>query len=336
MGDSRRVGVLGKILQVLLYIPVQVLFIPFAIVGLIDGLIKEMGQSRRLGVSYSAVQALQYRWIMHYFDTRPDPVSVAFIRAFPCESHFGLWTTMGALIIAQRVFGLRTRMSRLVGPGKAGLDTTAGVRVVEFDRIVEKHLGHIEQLVLPGAGFDLLAIGHTRGTDVKVFELDQEKTLRLKVETLERAGIDHDWISYIPVDYENESWAAKLEQAGFDRSKPTLFIWQSVSLYLDVDTVKQTLRELSDLCNAESVVAQDFYSSAFVEGRYSRLAKKNMDMIERMGEVAKFGLDMSADTEAAVESFVGECGFSVSQFIEFGRDLPVEPFYCIVETVPST
>ena len=33
----------------------------------------------------------------------------------------------------------------------------------------------------------------TKGKKVKVFELDQVNTLNVKVETLKKAGIEHDW-----------------------------------------------------------------------------------------------------------------------------------------------
>jgi hypothetical protein len=50
-----------KLFQIILYIPIQLIFIPFAIIGLIDAIYKEMGNSKKLGVSFTAVQALQYR-----------------------------------------------------------------------------------------------------------------------------------------------------------------------------------------------------------------------------------------------------------------------------------
>ena len=70
-------GFLIKFLQLALYILIQVAFLPIAIVGLIDALLKEMIYSKKLGVSFTAIQALQYRWIMHYFDTRPDSTGLS-------------------------------------------------------------------------------------------------------------------------------------------------------------------------------------------------------------------------------------------------------------------
>ena len=290
-----------------------------------------MGKSKKLGISFTAIRALQYRWIMHYFNTRPDPLSVAFTKKFPCESHFGLWTTMGALIISQRLFGFKTRLSKVAEPDEANLAAISGSRVVTFDKIMEKYADEMEQIVFPGAGFDLIALQFTKGKKVKVFELDQVNTLNVKVETLKKAGIKHDWITYIPVDYANESWVDKLLEAGFDKTKKTLFLWQSVSLYLEADIVKETLKDMADLCIDGSVIAQDFYSKAYSLGEYSFIAKRNMSLIESMGEPAKFGIDMSDDPKAAVESFLKECGLKMTEYIQFGKKIDIEPFYCIVE-----
>jgi methyltransferase (TIGR00027 family) len=320
-----------KLFQIILYIPIQIIFIPIAIIGLIDGIYKEMRKSKKLGVSFSAGQALQYRWMMHYFNTRPDPLSVAFTKKFPCESHFGLWSVLGALIISQRLFGFTTMLGKVVEPGEETLSSCAGVRVLMFDKIMEKYVDEMEQIVIPGAGFDLIALQYTKGKEVKVFELDQVKTLDIKIETMKKAGIKHDWIIYIPVDYSNESWVDKLLGAGFDKTKKTLFLWQSVSLFLEAEIVKETLRKMADLFVDGSIIAQDFYSKAFSLGETSRIVKRNMSLIERMGEPWKFGIDMSNDPKTAVETFLKECGLKMTNYIQFGEKLDIEPFYCIVE-----
>jgi methyltransferase (TIGR00027 family) len=171
----------------------------------------------------------------------------------------------------------------------------------------------------------------TKVKKVQVFELDQVNTLDIKIETLKKAGIKHDWITYIPVDYANESWVDKLLEAGFDKSKKTLFLWQSVSLFLEADIVKETLREMANLCVDGSIIAQDFYSKTFMLGEFSRSAKSLLSIIERMGEPSKFGIDMSNDPKAAVESFLKECRLNMTKYIQFGEKLDIEPFYCIVE-----
>ncbi len=325
-----------RFLQLTLYIPIQIIFIPFAIVGLIVAAYKEMKKSRKLEISFSAIKALQYRWIMHHFNTRPDPFSVKFTQNFPCESHFGLWSVLGALIISQKIFGFTTQLAKLAEPGKETIVSTAGRRLLMFDRIMEKYVDKMDQIVLPGAGFDLITLHFTKGKKAKVFELDQANTLNIKVETLKKAGIAHDWITYIPVNYSTESWVDKLLASGFDKTKKTLFLWQSVSLYLEPELVKKILREMADLCADGSIVAQDFYSQPFVSYQYSKQASRFMNVIKKMGEPAKFGIDISTDPKRAVNSFLKECGLTMTAYTLFGDKLDIEPFYCIVEAENSS
>lgn len=320
-----------KIAQICLYVPIQIVFVPFAIVGLVDAIYKEMVISKRLSVSFTAIQALQYRWFMHYFDTRPDPLSVAFTKALPCESHFGLCSTFGALIIAQRLFGFTTSLGKVAAPGEETVVSTPGTRLLTFDQIMRKHVDTMEQVVILGSGFDLVALRYTRGKAVRVFELDQTNTLNVKVHTLQKANIAHDWITYVPVDYGNESWVEKLISAGFDSTKKTLFLWQSVSLFLEPDAVRKTLIDMADLCVDGSIIAQDFYSEAFISGKTSRTVQKSSSMMARMGEPWKFGIDMSGDADAAVAACLQECGLEMTKINQFGAKLDGEAFYCIVE-----
>jgi methyltransferase (TIGR00027 family) len=273
---------------------------------------------------------------MHYFNTRPDSLSVAFITKFPCESQFGLWSTMGALIISQRFFGFTTKLGKVPEPGEETLVSMVGRRLLMFDRIVRKYVDEMEQIVILGAGFDLITLHYTEGKKVNVFELDQAQTLNIKVETLKKADIKHDWITYIPVDYSNESWVDKLQDAGFDKTKTTLFLWQSVSLYLEVDVVKETLGKMADLCVDGSIIAQDLYSQAYISGEISKTVKKASNLMARMGEPWTFGIDMSDNPKTAVELFLKGCGLAMTEFHQFGVILDIEPFYCIVEAKKSS
>lgn len=318
-----------RAIQILLYIILQIVFIPFLIIGLLVGLYKEMVVSKKMNISFSAGQALQYRWMMHYFETREDKDTVEFVKHFPCESHFGLWTTMGPLILANRWFAFNTKLNKLPIRGYEAIDSTAGARVALFDEIMLKHLDKVDQIVLPGAGFDLIT--NRYGRDKLVYEIDQVDTLNLKVKTLKKAKIDHEWITYIPVDYDRESWKEKLLESGFDASKKTLFIWQSVSLYLNESLIKESLKDMASLCSEGSVVVQDIYSKRFVSGEMSSIVKRNANLITKMGEPWVFGLDILNNPKEVVESFLESCDLQLTDYIQFGDQTGIEPYYCIVE-----
>ena len=312
-----------KIIQLILYVTLQILFIPFVIIGLILGLIKEMGGSKKHKVSFSAGQSLQYRWMMHYFGTRPDPLTVKFTKAFPCESHIGLLGVMGAMILANKLFGFKTGLHSFVDEGHETFKETSGVRVKVFDDYLLKHIDHVDQIVLPGSGFDLIMNKFTEGKKIKVFELDQEKTMNIKLNTLKKAGIPHDWITYIP---------EKLLEAGFDPTLKTLFIWQSVSLYLDEEIVIDAEQKMAKLCNEESIIIQDFYGTALMDGSISSAAKKNMDMISKMGEPWKFTLDMSNNPIEETRKFLLKGNQEMTDHYLFGRHLDIQKSYIITES----
>jgi methyltransferase (TIGR00027 family) len=244
-----------------------------------------------------------------------------------------MYVCMGPLIIARKLFGFTTTLSRNVPPAEAKMISFTSGRNLVFDQIMKKNLDKVDQIVIPGAGFDLRDLLFTKEKSVKVFELDQVNTQKLKVETLKKAGISHDWITYIPVDYAKESWVDKLLATGFDKSKKTLFLWESVSLYLDEDTVRDSLIKMADLSAPGSIIAQDVYSKALLTGEISKTIAKSVKMYEKYGESWIFGIDMSGGAKAAVESFLKECGLRLTEFTQFGEKIGATPYYCICEAV---
>lgn len=321
-----------KLLQFLVFLPLQILFIPFVILGAIPAIFKEMVVSKKLGVSFTAGQAIQARWIMHYLGTREDKATVEFIKSFPIESHWGFMGFMGAAIIANRICGYKPSIGRIPEPGKEGTVSFVNTRTAHFDRIMEQNLNHVDQVVIMGAGFDLRVLKYSEGKKLKVFELDQEKTQNLKIETMDKASIAHDWVTYIPINFRNESWVEKLIEGGFDKTKKTFFLWESVSLYLDADVVMNTLKKLADLCVKGSIIAQDFYSRAYISGETAAYVKRSLSTMEKMGEPWLYGIDMSEDAGKAIESLLQEAGLKLKSLILCGgKGKTGKPFYAITE-----
>jgi len=60
------------IISLIIYIPLQIVFIPFAILGVLLQTYKQIVVSRRLGISQSAIEIINGRWTMHIFSMRED------------------------------------------------------------------------------------------------------------------------------------------------------------------------------------------------------------------------------------------------------------------------
>jgi methyltransferase (TIGR00027 family) len=100
----------------------------------------------------------------------------------------------------------------------------------------------VAQLVILGAGLDSRAYRDElhRGV-VRVFEVDHPATQARKIEQVKKVfGKIPSHVTYIPVDFMNET-LDKLLTSGFNRSMKTLFIWEGVTLYLDIESVDTTL-----------------------------------------------------------------------------------------------
>ena len=80
-----------KILSYLVFIPLQIVMVPFAIVGLVLTAYKQIIVSKRLGVSQTAIEIINGRWTMHIFGLRRDDETAALMKVLPNTSTLGLW-----------------------------------------------------------------------------------------------------------------------------------------------------------------------------------------------------------------------------------------------------
>jgi len=79
------------------------------------------------------------------------------------------------------------------------------------------------------------------------YELDQPSTQNLKRKAYTDAGIDVDWIHFVPVNFTHESWSEKLLGSGFDPTQRTFWLWEGVTLYLEKSIIVNTFNEIEEL-----------------------------------------------------------------------------------------
>lgn len=78
-----------KTIQWLLFVIVQVLLIPVAIIGLVLVMYKEYTVAKRFDISPTTLGATPNKWLMHHLGTQPDKATINFCKWLPMESHFG-------------------------------------------------------------------------------------------------------------------------------------------------------------------------------------------------------------------------------------------------------
>jgi methyltransferase (TIGR00027 family) len=88
-----------------------------------------------------------------------------------------------------------------------------------------------------------------------VFEVDHPATQAWKRSRLEEAGIPLPVdLTYAPVDFEEQTLADGLRDAGYDPSQSAFFSWLGVTMYLTTQGVKTTLRFIASAPAGSGVV----------------------------------------------------------------------------------
>jgi methyltransferase (TIGR00027 family) len=170
-------------------------------------------------------------------------------------------------------------------------------RTRHFDEILlsEIRLG-IEQVVLLGAGYDSRAFRFQRELEgIRVFEIDHPGTQARKKDILAKVTRKSPGnVTYISVDFNQQSFQTALLEHGFVRTKNTLFLWEGVSYYLPQPVVESVLDFVGG-CAPGSSIAFDYAIKKFVDGDTSTYGGKEVARwLKRIGEPFLFGLDANA------------------------------------------
>ncbi len=321
--------------QFIVFLIIQIVLLPLTIIGYIFAVVKALLYSRKYGISVTATNPLSARWFLHVLGKREDDTMVNMISSLPFLSTVGLWLVYGPAFIANRICGYTPNLARFLEPEKASLMSLHSCKTGFFDKIMEKNIDNMDQVVFMGAGFDTRAFKYCKGKNVKVFELDQENTQKYKIEALEKGGIDYEWIIFVPIDFNQESWVDKLVENGFDTSKKTFFFWEGVTGYLKEESVNQTLKAVAESSGKGSVITFDIYAKAFITGESSFIMKYyGKRLVKMTGEPWKFGIDTTKNPKEEVETLLKEAGLTLRELSLLGKTTEkVKPFGGLVEAV---
>ncbi len=291
-------------LAIIVYVFVQILFIPLAIIGTVMVGWRQLLTSRKLGVSSTAIEVINGRWMMDVFGMRDDPASRVLNRALPNNSIAGLWFVLFPLYLIHRMTGKNFIFPRVPEVGEENMGDIMIARTLYFDEIIERHAVDAEQFVLLGAGFDTRAYGDLKDQGIRFIELDQKKMQALKRASLQNAGIDTDHVTYVEVDFEHDDMFERLAECGYDETKRTIFLWEGVTLYLGHGDVEKTIQDIRAHTAAGSVLIADFYALSFVKGEYIRGMKAVTPVLKLTDEELGFGIDFSSDHDEALYAYI--------------------------------
>ena len=313
------------------YIVMQVLFVPMAIVGAVLTAYAEVFVSKKLGVSGTAAMIADDRLAMSWFGLRSDQATVRLARTLPNLPGTGLWLLLFPWWIRYKMCGKNVAPFVVPMLGEESYANMIVARTIYVDRIIQKASGRAAQFVSLGAGYDTRSFGRLRAGGLQCFELDQAATQRLKRSALQRAGIDTSHVHFVESAFQAGTWARDLVAAGYDASKPSIFLWEGVTAYLTEMDVRKTLRTLRSIAAPGSTLVCDFVSWSIVNGKYSGWARLSVMGARITHEAMRFGVDFPQGSAGALDGFLASEGLSAGDTYLLGSRTKRGTFLAVVE-----
>jgi methyltransferase (TIGR00027 family) len=177
-----------------------------------------------------------------------------------------------------------------------------------FDDLLQEHLARgAEQLVILGAGYDSRPYRFADQLGgVQVFEVDHPATSTAKQAKVRAIiGDIPANVAYVAVDFTVDNFADKLLACGYRTACPTVFLWEGVTPYLDLEAVDGVLGFVMASAAAGSVIVFDYILRSVVEGTCTlRGAANEFAKMSRTSEPLTFGID-----EGQAPAFLASRGF---------------------------
>lgn len=163
------------------------------------------------------------------------------------------------------------------------------------------------QLVVLGAGLDARAWRLPCLHTVDVFEVDHPATQETKRQRIDESASRARSVTFVPVDFEVDSLDLRLDDAGHDPLRPTMWIWEGVTPYLGRDAIQSTLRTVGARSAPRSTLAMTYAVASavpmpvFTRLGFSALGEPIVTTLtpdDAARRVASFGFAPSSDTDS--------------------------------------
>jgi methyltransferase (TIGR00027 family) len=191
-----------------------------------------------------------------------------------------------------RIRRLRPALEAYADWRAPGARTSAIGRTRFIDDAIRERIGRgVDQLVILGAGYDARAHRLPELAKATVFEVDRPQTQAAKRDRLARshASSKQD-VRYVPVDFAHDDVAERLAAAGWDRARPSIFLWEGVTNYLDEAAVGRILALVGSAA-AGTTILFTYIHKGVLDGSVSFAgAQKLVKNVKRLGEPWTFGL----------------------------------------------
>jgi methyltransferase (TIGR00027 family) len=155
----------------------------------------------------------------------------------------------------------------------------------------------VKQYVILGAGMDTFAFREPEMMEkLEVFEVDHPATQEFKLHRLAELEWEHPAkLHFISIDFTKESLVTALtSSSSYDPKVKTFFNWLGVTYFLTRDEVFTTLRSITEIAPAGSIVVLDYLDiDAFIPEKSSPQIQKSLEYLRKIGEPMITGFNPS-------------------------------------------
>jgi methyltransferase (TIGR00027 family) len=159
----------------------------------------------------------------------------------------------------------------------------------------------VRQYVILGAGLDTFAFRRSDLMEkLEVFEVDHPATQKFKLHRLAELGWEHPKkLHFIPIDFTKESLLTVLiNSSSYDPKAKSFFSWLGVTYFLTRDELFSTLRSITKVAPAGSIIVFDYFDNEmFIPDKSSPLKQKTLEFLQNIGEPMITGFDPSTLAE---------------------------------------
>ena len=124
----------------------------------------------------------------------------------------------------------------------------------EYHLFNEINLG-LKQYIILASGYDTSAFKVKN--KLKIFELDKKERIEDKLNRVNNAKLDTTNITYIKTDFNND-WINDLTINNYNLNEKTFCSMLGISYYLDKETFKNTIKQLSNIIPKGSTILFDY------------------------------------------------------------------------------
>ncbi len=155
------------------------------------------------------------------------------------------------------------------------------LRTRAIDDAIEQAIARgVRQLVVLGAGLDARAWRLAALHEATVFEVDHPSTQAYKRRRVAGLPALAREVRFVESDFEHGALATSLANAGHDAARPSVFVWEGVTMYLSRAAIESTLA----CVEARSVGGSTLVATYLARDAFSALRSAVMMAVSTVGE----------------------------------------------------